>query len=273
VSLLLSGLRKLVRRQATWLTFGLLAGLLALIVIAVGATSDRPNASPAERAAALSLVTFPAAYDQILRFILGLGGLFAVIFGAAIAGSEWTWGTLKNAVARGQSRSYYSLVTFASIAFLIAIGLLLTFAVGVIAAVAGANLAGISTAGLSDADTLARLPGQFARGGLAIVMEGAIGFAIATLARSQLAGIGAGIGFYFASTFAVVFIPDVVKFLPFSVATASVATGSTSTPGFGGGAGQVPALGANVALLFVVLWLVGALAVAAVFTERAEISG
>ena len=31
--------------------------------------------------------------------------------------------------------------------------------------------------------------------------------------------------------------------------------------------------GANVALLFVVLWLVGALAVAAVITERAEISG
>jgi ABC-type transport system involved in multi-copper enzyme maturation permease subunit len=127
--------------------------------------------------------------------------------------------------------------------------------------------------GLSDADTLARLPGQFARGGLAIVMEGAIGFPVATLARSQLAGIGAGIGLYFASTFAAVFIPDVVKFLPFSVATASVATGSTSTPGFGGGAGQVPTLGANVALLFVVIWLVGALAVAAIFTERAEISG
>jgi hypothetical protein len=38
--LFLSGLRKLVRRQATWLTLGLLAGLLALIVIAVGATAN-----------------------------------------------------------------------------------------------------------------------------------------------------------------------------------------------------------------------------------------
>ena len=275
MKLFMSGLRKLVRRQATWLTFGLLAGLLVLIVVAVGATSDRPGASEAERAAALSLVTFPGAYDQILSFILGLGGLFAVIFGAAIAGSEWTWGTLKNAVARGQSRSYYTLVSFASIAFVIAIGLVVTFAIGVIAALFGANLAGTSTAGLTDSTTLARLPEQFARGWLAIIMEGAIGFTVATLARSQLAGIGAGIGLYFASNFAAIFLPDIVKYLPFSVATASVATGAASGAGFGRGGGgfQVAALDANTALVLVVVWLIGALAVAAVFTERAEISG
>jgi ABC-type transport system involved in multi-copper enzyme maturation permease subunit len=222
----------------------------------------------------LSLVTFPAAYDQILSFILGLGGLFAVIFGAAIAGSEWTWGTLKNAIARGQSRSYYTLVSFASIAFVIAIGLVVTFAIGVVAALLGANLAGVSIAGLTDSATLARLPEQFARGGLAIIMEGSIGFTVATLARSQLAGIGAGIGLYFATTFATIFLPDVVKYLPFSVATASVATGATTGRGFGGGGGFQPAaLDANTALVLVVVWLIGALAVAALFTERAEISG
>ena len=269
----MSGLRKHGRRQATRLTFGLLAGLLVLIVLAVGATADRPGATAVQRAAALSLVTFPGAYDQILSFILGLGGLFAVIFGAAIAGSEWTWGTLKNAVARGQSRSYYTLVSFASIAFVIAVGLVVTFAIGVVAALLGANIAGTSTAGLTDSSTLARLPEQFARGGVAIIMEGGIGFTIATLARSQLAGIGAGIGLYFATTFATIFLPDIVKFLPFSVATAAVATG-TSGAGFRDGGGfQVVALDPNAAMLMVVVWLIGALAVAAVFTERAEISG
>jgi ABC-type transport system involved in multi-copper enzyme maturation permease subunit len=272
MKLFLSGVRKLARRLATWLTFGLLAGLLVLIVVAVGATSDRPGATEAERAAAQSLVTFPGAYDQILSFILGLGGLFAVIFGAAIAGSEWSWGTLKNVVARGQSRSYYTLVSFASIAFVIAIGLLATFVVGVAAALLGANLAGVSTAGLTDSATLGRLPEQFVRGWLAIVMEGALGFAIATLARSQLAGIGAGIGVYFASNFASLFLPDVVKYLPFGVATASVGTGSTGG-GFGGGGFQAAALDANTALILVFVWLVGALAVAAVVTERAEITG
>lgn len=268
----MSGLRKLVRRQATWLTLGLLAGLLALIVIAVGATANRPGASSRERAVALSLVTFPGAYDAILSFILGLGGLFAVIYGAAIAGSEWTFGTLKNAVARGEGRSRYILLSFASIAVAIAIGLVAAFAIGVVAALVGANLAGTSTGGLTDAATLGRLPEQFARGSLAIIMEGAMGFTIATLARSQLAGIAAGIGLYFGETFAGIFLPDIVKFLPFNVATASVATGTATGGGFGGAA-QVASLDANAALVLVVVWLIGSLAVAALFTERAEISG
>jgi ABC-type transport system involved in multi-copper enzyme maturation permease subunit len=271
MSLFLSGLRKLARRQASWVTLILLAGLLSLIVIAVGATSNRPGASAVERAAILSLVTFPGAYDQILGFILGLGGLFAVIYGAAIAGSEWTWGTLKNAVARGQSRSRYTLLTFASVAAAIAVGLVITFVIGVIAALVGAALAGVSTSGLTDTATLGRLPGQFARGWLAIVEEGALGFAIATLARSQLAGIGAGIGLYFGESFAGIFLPDIVKYLPFNVASASLAT-QTADGGFGGGA-QLASLDANLALALVVVWLAGSLLVAAVFTERAEITG
>lgn len=147
-----------------------------------------------------SRTSFPGAYDAILSFILGLGGLCAVIYGAAIAGSEWSWGTLKNAVARGESRSRYMLWSFASVAFIIAVGLLFAFAVGVVAALVGASLAGVSTTGLNDAATLGRLPELFARGWLAIVEEGALGFAIATLARSQLASIGAGIALYFGGT-------------------------------------------------------------------------
>lgn len=270
MKLFLSGVRKLVRRRATWLTLGLLAGMLALIIIAVGATSNQPGGAGRGREVALSLVTFPGAYDEILSFILGLGGLFAVIYGAAIAGSEWTWGTLKNAVARGDSRGRYILLTFASIALLVAIGLIVTFVVGVVAALVGANLAGASTAGISDSATLSRLPEQFARGAVAIIMEGAIGFTIATLARSQLAGIAAGIALYFGETFAGLFLPDIVKYLPFNVATASVSTGAPTGGGFDGGA-QIVALDADFALVLVVVWLIGALAVAAAFTERAEI--
>jgi ABC-2 type transport system permease protein len=269
-----SGLRKLVRRMATWVTFGLLTGLLVLILLAVGATANRTGGSAASRAAALTLVTFPAAYDSILAFLLGLGGLFAVIYGAAVAGSEWTWGTLKNAVARGESRSRYTLLSFASIALVIAIGLAAAFAIAVGAAVVAANIAGVPTSGLSDTSTLSRLPEQFVRGALAIIEEGALGFAIATLARSQLAGIGAGIALYFGETFAGIFLPDIVKYLPFNVATAAVATGTPRGGGFGGGGGQgLATVDANTAIVLVAVWLIGSLVVAAVFSERAEISG
>jgi ABC-2 type transport system permease protein len=268
--LFLAGLRKLVRRPATYVTFGLLVGLLALILIAVGATAGRQAANGDGREALL-LVTFPGAYTLILSFILGLGGLFAVIYGAAVAGSEWTWGTLKSAVARGESRSRYQLLSFAGIAIMVGLGLVLALAAGVAVAVVGAGLGGVSTAGLGDAATLGTIPELLGRGWLAIVEEGALGFAIATLARSQLAGIGAGIAVYFGEQFAAIFLPDIVKYLPFNAANAVVATGGGG--GLGGGGATLPPLEPDVAMVVVAAWLVGALAVSALFTERAEISG
>lgn len=268
--LLVAGLRKLIRRPATFVTFGLLVGLLALILIAVSATARERGAGPGARQGLL-LVTFPGAYTTILSFVVGLGGLFAVIYGAAIAGSEWTWGTLKSAVARGESRSRYQLLGFAAIAIMVGVGLLGALAIGVAVAVVGANIAGVSTAGLGDSATLRSLPEMLARGWLAMVEEGALGFAIATLARSQLAGIGAGIAFYFGENFAGIFLPDIVKFMPFNAASAVV--GSTGGFSGGDGGGILTRLEPDAALLVVVAWLVGALAVSTLFTERAEISG
>lgn len=269
--LFMSGLRKLAPRLATLLTFGLLAGLLALIILAVTASGggEGGDGGGGRQFDRLVLVTFPGAYDQILSFILGLGGMFAVIYGAAIAGSEWSWGTLKAVVARGESRSRYILSTFAAIAVIIAFGLLATFGIGVATAALGASLAGVLLDGIGDTAALGRLPERFARGWVGIVAQGALGFAVATLARSQLAGIGAGIAVYFGGTFAGLFLPDVVQYLPFQLADAAVGAGG----GFGGGADAPPTLTPDTALLLLGAWLLGSLAVAAGFTERAEITG
>lgn len=264
-----AGLRKLIRRLATWLTFGLLVGLLVLIFVAVGATSA--DAEGEEALASQFLLTFPGAYEQIVAFILGLASLLAVIYGAAIAGSEWGWGTLKSAVARGESRSGYMLGTFAAVALFIGIGLLLAFGAGVASAALGANLAGISTEGLGDTEALAQLPERLGRAWFGITTIGALGFAIATLARSQLAGIGVGIGLFFGEQFAGIFLPDIVRWLPFDAATAVLAV--AEVPGESGGAGLFEPLDPNLALLVAGAWLVGSLVVAALFTERAEIAG
>ena len=145
------------------------------------------------------------------------------------------------------------------------------FVVGVLAGLIGANIAGVSTSGLGDGDTIRSLPRLFARGWFGVVEEGAIGFAVATLARSQLAGIGAGIGLYFAETFARIFLPHVIKYLPFAVATAGL--GVSSGFGGGGGGGRLEQLPADTALLVAAAWLVGSLIFVVLFTERAEITG
>ncbi|HYK95461.1 MAG TPA: hypothetical protein VE011_06310 [Candidatus Dormibacteraeota bacterium] len=266
-----SGLRKLIGRPASFVSVGLLVGLLALILIA-SATAGQSSGSRGA-AAARQLLTFPGAYDFVLSFLFGFGGLVAVTFAAAIAGSEWSWGTLKNAIARGESRARYMLTLFAAIAVMVAIGLAISFAIGTAVALIAANIAGISTAGVTDSATLARLPAMAARGWFAVVEQAALGFAIATLARSQLAGIGAGIAFYFGEGFAQIFLPDIVKYMPFAVARASIDTGSGGGGGFGGDAAAASALAPDTALLLVALWLIGSLAVAVLFTERAEITG
>jgi ABC-2 type transport system permease protein len=259
---------KLARRLATWLSLGLLVGLLLLVFLAIGGTAGRSTSPGAQ--GALAILTFPAAYSAIFAFILGLGGLLAVIYGAAVAGSEWIWGTLKSAVARGESRTLYLLALFASIALMIAIGILIAFGVGIIAAYVGGRLAGVPVGDLRDAETLSRLPMQLLRGWIALLEEAALGFAIATLARSQLAGIGVGIGVYFGESFASIFLPDIVKYLPFNAAAAAASSGE-SNGGFGGNG--VPHLPPDTALVIIVVWLVGSLVVAAIATERAEITG
>lgn len=241
--------------------------------MAVGATAKQAiAANPQSGRNALLLVTFPGAYTFLLSFILGLGGLFAMIYGAAVAGSEWSWGTLKAAVARGESRSRYQLLSFASIGVMVVIGLLVAFAIGILVAIVAAGLAGVTTTGLNDSATIGTFPELLARGWLALSEAAALGFAIATLARSQLAGIGVGIAVYFGEQFASIFLPDIVKYLPFNAANAVVATSG----GFGGGGGGgtvVSRLDPNTALVVVLAWLIGALLVTALFTERAEISG
>jgi hypothetical protein len=273
--LFFSGIRKLYRRPATFVTFGLLVGLIVLILILAGATANSTvgngnGGGQSSRAAIKDLLTFPGAYDRMLSVVVSIGGLFGMVYGAAIAGSEWSWGTLKSAVARGESRVRYMLLTYASIGLLIAIGIVVAFVVALVTAVISANLAGISTSGLNDASTLSDLPERLLKGWVAVMEETALGFAIATLARSQLAGIGAGIAFYFGESFASLLLPNIVKFMPFSVANAALSSGSS---GLGSGGQAIAALPADQALVLVFVWLIGCLVVVSLFADRAEITG
>jgi ABC-2 type transport system permease protein len=222
-----SRLDMLTRRSATWVLLVALAVIIGLVFVSIGAFTDSEASGPTSMMATL-LVSFPGAYDQVITFLLGLGGLFAVVYGAAVAGSEWTWGTLKFAVTRGERRASYMVLSFAAVAFLIVFGVLVIFAAGVAAAYVGAIIAGVPTDGITNTDALVDLPNKLGRAWLAITAEAAVGFAIATIARSQLAGIGAGIALYFGGTFLQLLLPNIVQWLPFNAANAVVANPSTS---------------------------------------------
>jgi len=269
--LLLANLRKLRRRPATWVTFLLLVGLQALVTLLI-IVGSRQATEPQAALAARMFLTFPGAYELILAMILGIGGLLAVTYGAAVAGSEWSWGTFKAAVARGESRTRYTLLGYGAVAVFTWIGILAAFVVGVVVSTFGALAIGAPLDGMGDTGALLRLPELFARAGLAMAMNAALGYAIATLARSQLAGIGVGIGLYFAEGIAGIFAPSIVRWLPF--AASSAVMGGASGEGMGGSsAGLGARLDPGTAVLATIAWLVVSLLVASLWAERAEISG
>ena len=103
--------------------------------------------------------------------------------------------------------------------------------------------------------------------------QAAIGFAIATIARSQLAGLGAGIALYFVEQFSTIFIPDIVKYLPFHVAQSALRISVGGGGGAGQGVGSAASLDASLAVGLVFAYLVAAAVASAVMVERAEISG
>jgi ABC-type transport system involved in multi-copper enzyme maturation permease subunit len=250
--------------------------LILLIYLAVSASyktiaeTGAPNAEQSRQGIRL-LLTFPGAYAGVISFITGLGGLLAIAYGASAAGADWGWGMVKVAVARGESRSRYILSKLVAVLLMIAVGFLIAYAVGVLAAIVAALIAGIDVSGLSDSSVVGRLPEQLVRGWWGIAEEATIGFAIATVARSQLAGLGAGIALYFVEQFSTIFLPDVVRYLPFHVASSALRV-TTGTGGPGGGGGGNP-LDPNASVVLVTVYLVVAAVASALIVERSEITG
>ncbi len=155
----------------------------------------------------------------------------------------------------------------------VVIGFLAAYALALVGAAIGSAILGVPLDGAGQQSAILTLPELFGRASLALSMEAAIGFAIATVARSQLAGIGVGIGLLVVQNIAGIFLPEVFKWFPFSAASAVIVDTGSGGGGGGGGGGPTVALGPDLAVVVVAIWLIGALVLAALWTERAEIAG
>ena len=270
LALLWISLLKLAKRPATWVVLVILLGLIAMVFIGLAASVGQIT-DPSDQLQVRLILSFPNAYTALVGIILSFGGLLAITYGAAIIGAEWAWGTIRSIVARGESRIRFTLITFLAIAIVIAIGVTAAFGIGVVLAVVAAGMAGISTTEATAVDTLATFPDLLARTWLGVTEQAAIGFAIAMLFRSQLAGIGAGLALYFGEIF-LALVPlanDVLPYFPFNVANALV----SGADGFGdGGFGAAQQLDSATAIVLAVSYLAVALGIASLAAWRAQIT-
>jgi ABC-type transport system involved in multi-copper enzyme maturation permease subunit len=264
VTLLRADLRKLLRRPASWVVGLILIVLIALVYLAIGASAGQIT-DERSRAQIEAFLSSESAFRTLLGFLVGLGGLLGVAYAGAVGGAEWSWGTLRVAIARGESRSRYILTAFVAVALVIGLALLISYVIGSGLVLLAATMAGVP-AGLPSATFFASLPELLARAWLGLLEQAALGFAIATVARSQLAGIGAGIAVYVAEQFVSLAIPDQARYLPFTVAASLIRTPEQAE--FAG----VTLLDPLTALLLTTGYLVVALIVAVAVVERAQIA-
>ncbi len=219
IGLVRAELLKIRRRQATLVLLVVALVLATVIFLATGAYWQISG-----------LISFPQAYVFFQQSIFQVGGLIAIVFAAAYVGADWNWGVLRNVVARGEGRERYLLAKFIALTIVLALATLLMFAVCFLLVYVQGAIYNVPVASPLRADGLQDLVVWVVVGFPVLLQRAAIGFAVAAIFRSQLAGAVVGI---------VLFLVEAVVTTILTVLTfgSSIANG-----GLGDGLGNGPSI-------------------------------
>ena len=276
MNLTIVGIRKFWNRAATIVSLLIAVGFVFLEFVLIGVSYNTSASQTGfDRSSLTWFLTFPSAFDAVLTIVFEFVAIIGLIYVVTASGSEWGWGTLKVAAARGHSRWHYTLSTFASLSIIVVIGMLLAFVAGVVAVMIGASIAGLSFGNVADPSQLGQVFIKLARCAIALVSLTSVGYVVAMIAKNQMAGIGAVIVYFIGSILSDALLPEVVRqvlrYQPFNVAADAI--GIAGPPSSAGAASSTAnSLDPNLALGFTVFWLVLCLAVSALAVERAEIT-
>jgi hypothetical protein len=277
-------LLKLRRRWASYVVLGVLLVLMTLVYVLIGLTSPRGGGL-----ASNLIIRFPSAYAVINQFIFGLGSLLALSYAAAIGGADWNWGVLRVIVARGEGRSRYIAIKFLGLAIACTLGVLIAYACGIVLTFLGAALAGSSPGDPLAGEGATTLVRSLVFGTFVLLERAAIGFAVAVLLRSQVAGVVVGIVLYIGESILSTVLIAIsfggsafrgiethdsqwFQFLPFSIGDSVLSAAAPSSISGDIGRMLLEPVALGPAALAVAVYLVGALVIAMIATERAEIA-
>jgi ABC-type transport system involved in multi-copper enzyme maturation permease subunit len=286
IRLVRAELLKLRRRWASYVVLGVLIVLMTLVYLLIGVLSDRTSAS----GAGVDLILrFPNAYAVINQFVFGLGSLLAVAYAAAIGGADWTWGVLRVVVARGEGRTRYVLAKAAGIAIALIIGVLVAYVAGIVLTMVAASIASTSPGSPVGSASTETLWKSLVLGTFVLLQRAAIGYAVAVLTRSQVAGVVVGIILFLGESILATILTVMSlgrsfagagiatqdtqwhQYLPFSIGDSVMSAAASSLPSDLSEALLRP-VPLEQAVIVTAIYLAVALAIASLATERAEIA-
>jgi hypothetical protein len=250
---------KMRHRTMTWVLLGTQIGVMAFVFVAVGLLVGPALADVQGLPLPETHTPWRISGAIVGDFVFGgLGSLLVVIYAGAMVGAEYSWGVLRNPIARGEGREHYMLAKASAIGIVLCIGAAIAFVAGFLMVVITAIVAGLNMGPFS-LETLVQLAGGWGLGMVVLLERAAIAIAVATLLRSQLAGIVVAVVLYVAepiianiaaavSQLGQMFDPNpepVVhwsQYLPFSVGSSVLNEGFVALPA------PLPGLVANVPL-------------------------
>jgi ABC-type transport system involved in multi-copper enzyme maturation permease subunit len=223
----------------------------------------------------LSLLTlYP---DQFVNSVMGaafpIGAAIAIVLGALIAGSEYSWATMKTTLTQGPGRLttwFGRVVVFET---WMGILTLILFVVGAASSIVVASIQGHAIAWPSLVDVVK----GFGAIWLVFAVNGAIGLALGTLIRSSAAALGVGLIYVLAvEVIAVRFIDSInsgaYQWIGdlFVNQNATALTQSFTSPAFG--LSLAPAISAERAVLVLFAYSAGLIIIAAALIKQRDVT-
>ena len=192
------------RRPLPWILLAIMLGFLVLAnasFLLLGAPA--PDTILAAAAAELrQLVMPPNSLYITLSSVNQVGGLLAIVLGAALVGSEYDRGTLRLLLARQPRRAVYLAGALLTLARALLFGLLLSAAAGLLLSLIITPLAELTVdwSALIAALTTPAYYAALLRSYVTLLVYGLLGVAATTLLRSLGAGVGMALGYYVLDT-------------------------------------------------------------------------
>jgi ABC-2 type transport system permease protein len=263
--------RKNRRRPAFLIT----AGLIAAVVVLVYSVDWYQALHPAGADRAMSLLTlYP---DQFVNNIMGagfpLGAAMALVLGALIAGSEYSWGTLKTTLTQRPGR--LSTLAGRVVAFGAWMGIMtvILFAFGAAYSVVIASVEGHDIVWPAAID----IAKGFGAIWLVLAVNGALGIALGFLFRQSAAALG--VGLIYVTVLQLILVRFITGFNGgtykwiadwFDGQNANALLQSFTSPAFGRGA--APTIGAEQAVLVLVAYLAFFIVVSAALLRQRDVT-
>lgn len=204
---------EILKTRKRWIPYVLfvvsVVGVIFLLFVPGYATWKSSDFTEDETAA---LHTFVLPYSFVAMLDSGQfwGSMFVGILAASVVSTEYSWGTVRQVLIRGQTRGAFLLTKIAAISIISAAMLLTVLAIGVLVSIYATTIADKTiTLDAPDGPSLPEMLLMVLRAALCILPYGMFAFMLATTGRSGTLGVAGIIIFVFGESILVAILDSV----------------------------------------------------------------